>query len=220
MTKPLPTAEEAESEGSSQVPPPDAKVQPKRRCGDCTACCSVLAVGEIQKKAWTPCEHCQPRRSSRRDAGCRIYVTRPEGCRTYQCLWSLGFGKTSHRPDKTGVIFDMALNSQQAAVVRALDEHYKLPVMIAREVWNGAFMREPAQDVISRVATRAIVILLYADETGQSSIGRRSIIGPPHIMDTVEKVLIETIQKNIPTMAVKVEEPEVAQREEPGKTEV
>jgi hypothetical protein len=52
-----------------------------RRCGDCTLCCRVMAIEELDKPAGKWCRHCQPSR------GCRIYENRPNECRDFNCLW-------------------------------------------------------------------------------------------------------------------------------------
>jgi hypothetical protein len=54
---------------------------PKRNCGDCTLCCKVMAIEELQKPVGSWCPHCQPGR------GCLIYDNRPDECRSFRCLW-------------------------------------------------------------------------------------------------------------------------------------
>lgn len=72
-----------------------------RECGDCTLCCTLLAVQDIDKPAQTRCEHeCE--------AGCAIYESRPWSCKRFDCLWLKGELPIWARPDKTGVVFDEA----------------------------------------------------------------------------------------------------------------
>ena len=52
-----------------------------RHCGDCTLCCKVMAIEELNKPAGKWCRHCQPGR------GCRVYDARPAECRAFSCLW-------------------------------------------------------------------------------------------------------------------------------------
>jgi hypothetical protein len=54
-----------------------------RACGDCTLCCKVMAIEELEKPAGAWCGHCEP------GTGCRIYAQRPAECRTFDCLWLL-----------------------------------------------------------------------------------------------------------------------------------
>jgi hypothetical protein len=53
----------------------------KRRCGDCTLCCKVMAIEELEKPANSWCPHCKPGR------GCAIYHGRPAECGNFSCLW-------------------------------------------------------------------------------------------------------------------------------------
>jgi hypothetical protein len=54
----------------------------ERKCGDCSLCCSLLSIEEIEKPANVWCQHCQPG-----EGGCSIYADRPLACRTYACQW-------------------------------------------------------------------------------------------------------------------------------------
>jgi hypothetical protein len=50
-------------------------------CDGCTACCKIMQVRELDKPDNTWCPHCTI------GAGCRIYETRPQSCRTFSCVW-------------------------------------------------------------------------------------------------------------------------------------
>jgi hypothetical protein len=72
-----------------------------RECGDCTLCCTLLGVQDIDKPAQTKCEHeC--------DSGCGIYETRPYSCKRFDCLWLKRLLPVWARPDKINVVFDVA----------------------------------------------------------------------------------------------------------------
>jgi len=60
-----------------------ADLVPGRDCGACTACCTELTVetSDIRKVQGVTCVHCTA------GAGCGIYLTRPEICRTWFCQW-------------------------------------------------------------------------------------------------------------------------------------
>ena len=69
-----------------------------RECGDCTLCCSVLAIDkpDIQKEAGIPCRYC--------DRGCQIHDRRPVVCREFYCAWrTVDIFDDSWRPDRSGV---------------------------------------------------------------------------------------------------------------------
>jgi Fe-S-cluster containining protein len=61
----------------------------------------VLRVDELDKRAGVDCRHqCG-------EKGCGIYETRPQICRSYQCLWRQGGLEDDERPDVTGGIVDL-----------------------------------------------------------------------------------------------------------------
>ena len=64
-------------------PPPARGPVPGRACGDCTLCCHVVAVAEMDKPAGIRCRHAQS------CSGCAIYSSRPASCRDFHCEWML-----------------------------------------------------------------------------------------------------------------------------------
>ncbi|MFN8858221.1 MAG: hypothetical protein ACK50P_21815 [Planctomycetaceae bacterium] len=80
----------------SPVPSAD---QFERACGDCTACCLLLAVVELNKPMRFACDH-------QGQGGCRIYSDRPPTCREFDCGWRRGEVPTGDdwRPDRRGVM--------------------------------------------------------------------------------------------------------------------
>ncbi|HEY3965042.1 MAG TPA: hypothetical protein VGM05_10870 [Planctomycetaceae bacterium] len=129
-----------------------------RECGECAACCTVLAVHELQKPARWACDHvgCH---------GCGVYETRPESCREFNCLWLRGAlnPDPALRPDKLGVMFD---------------RFYSLAVdrdrCVAFELWNGACDNPRAADLLRRIATEREVDVSYRDGTWRT-IGTAAI---------------------------------------------
>jgi hypothetical protein len=53
----------------------------ERSCEDCTLCCKVMAIDQLEKPAGSWCQNCSPGR------GCKIYAERPTECQTFNCLW-------------------------------------------------------------------------------------------------------------------------------------
>jgi len=71
-----------------------------RQCGDCTKCCTVMAVNEIGKPEHQSCQHqCAQ--------GCAIYQTRPKACRDWSCLWLHG-ATIGLRPDLSHMVVNMS----------------------------------------------------------------------------------------------------------------
>jgi hypothetical protein len=52
-----------------------------RQCVDCSLCCKLLGVEEIQKPVGEWCDHCKP------GHGCLIYESRPAACKHFACQW-------------------------------------------------------------------------------------------------------------------------------------
>jgi|GEM_PF-871960 len=124
-----------------------------RRCGSCTACCTVLAIIELHKPARWACDHvnCQ---------GCGIYEDRPSSCREFNCAWLRNEipGDTSRdeslRPDRLGVMFDSfystATNKDR---------------FVAFELWHGACDEPRAAALLGEVSASREVDLSYRDGT-------------------------------------------------------
>lgn len=138
-----------------------------RRCDECTACCTVMAVHEIgkfSKPKYTPCKHeCD---------GCKIYDHRPEPCRSYECLWLSGAIRDEFaRPDRCGIIFDKRWDTGG----------FKDEIWIAREVWPGAFDSELGQLMLEYLSTKVAVYCSYIS-------GRRKIMCPARMKDTIGRM--------------------------------
>ena len=52
-----------------------------RQCGDCSLCCKVLGIPELNKPKDSWCPHFEA------GIGCRIYAERPGSCRNFVCRW-------------------------------------------------------------------------------------------------------------------------------------
>ncbi len=53
----------------------------QRQCGDCSLCCKVLGIPELDKPKDSWCPNFAP------GIGCRIYGDRPPSCRNFNCRW-------------------------------------------------------------------------------------------------------------------------------------
>ena len=71
----------------------------KRVCEDCTLCCKVMAIDELEKPAGTWCQHCKA------GSGCKIYAERPTECQTFNCLWLIDERLGPHwKPNRSKVV--------------------------------------------------------------------------------------------------------------------
>ena len=69
-----------------------------RGCGECTMCCELFGVPEY-KRASGGCRHVLEGK------GCAIHETRPQACRSFQCVWTVAAAfDDTWRPDKAGFI--------------------------------------------------------------------------------------------------------------------
>ena len=68
-------------------------------CGECTACCTLSVVEELNKEAGVTCKHCVLQK------GCSIYEDRPKVCKDFECAYLQAGNNIELRPDKCGVMF-------------------------------------------------------------------------------------------------------------------
>lgn len=118
--------------------------QTKRSCGECTACCVVLAIEEdpIHKDPVEPCRFlCQ------KGGGCGIYDERPELCQKFECLW-LRFSLIPEalRPDLCGIMLRIVDKDGSGRV-----EDIENAVVAAYETRPQALQEEAAQELIARL---------------------------------------------------------------------
>jgi hypothetical protein len=100
---------------------------PGRICGECTLCCTVMAIDkpDIQKQAGATCRHCR--------GGCTIYETRPALCRDYHCGWrQLPILDDGWRPDRSGVFVELEEVEGQTVLSLVLIGN---PLRTVRQSW-------------------------------------------------------------------------------------
>jgi len=68
------------------------------KCVECTVCCTLSVVSELNKKAWEQCFNCV-------NDGCKIYGNHPQVCKDFECAYLQGGKDIELRPDKCGVMF-------------------------------------------------------------------------------------------------------------------
>ena len=166
-----------------------AKATNERACGSCTACCTAQGVKELGKPAGVPCSHLAIQETQKTTAslfagsagsavhgtlvgGCSRYATRPESCRSWSCLWRVGFfDADKDRPDRRGLVFDVT------GKVPALWPGPTHQALIAREARPGAFEENEAW--LDELSSKSVVVLVFPE-------GRR-VLGPPDVVAEVEK---------------------------------
>jgi hypothetical protein len=144
-----------------------------RTCGECSACCTVLSVPRLKG----PNETC--RHARRMQPVCGIYPSRPEQCRDYACLWLSGVAPKRMRPDRCGVILDLAADELDSARLTAAAGGVKW--CIAREVRPGAFASEVGAALLEAVASQGLVALAPFFPGGPK------VMGPPAMVEAWER---------------------------------
>ena len=140
-----------------------------RECGECTACCTHLKIdtAELQKLADVDCEHLEPQR------GCRIYASRPRGCRDFVCAWhQMPDIPDDWRPDRSGVL--LVLTGENIPSGYATD--YGIKVQFIRA--PGAQIRNPGvvRAILSFVHARIPVFLSLQGPVGL--VAKRMLLNP------------------------------------------
>jgi hypothetical protein len=119
-----------------------------RSCGECQACCYVVAVHTLPevKPNYARCPH-------QCESGCGIYSSRPKECRDYYCLYQSGIltGGEEMRPDRLGVLLDFRTAHGNESG-RARD------VIVFWETRKGAMQEEPVRQLVKRVRGMGIHI--------------------------------------------------------------
>jgi len=69
------------------------------KCGECTVCCTLSEVKDINKNAWEDCKFCISKK------GCSIYKDRPQDCKDFECAYLQTQAPIELRPDNCGVMF-------------------------------------------------------------------------------------------------------------------
>jgi len=130
----------------------------KRTCGECTACCTVLAVEELGKAQQERCKHLCGK-------GCAIYERRPVACRDFDCLWLTADMADKERPDLSGVMLERAQASARGTGLQPI---------AAYETRPGGFDGYWGQKILKRLSRRHLVALIPFGATEP-----REVIGPP-----------------------------------------
>jgi len=112
--------------------------RPKRSCGPCQACCSVLGVPELGKLSGDPCPHACSK-------GCGTYQNRPESCRAYECLWLQGLFREEDRPDQIGLVVDTNKTGT---------------MVVVREIHEGDFDKPEAQNFVRSIPKELTVYVM------------------------------------------------------------
>jgi hypothetical protein len=120
-------------------------------------------VPALDKPNYKTCEHLCAK-------GCAIYEQRPQVCRTWSCMWLLGYidGDERRRPDRLGLIFTWS------------DRPDGGKLLVAWEVWKDAAQKLPGAHLISRIAGK------YPMFIKQHGTADAILTGPKAVVSTMK----------------------------------
>lgn len=123
-----------------------------RECGECTACCDVMIVPELNKPANKTCKYA--------DGGCRMYEHRPTTCKDWNCLWISGEFRDRDRPDKSGFVSWM----MPASLIR----EWGHKVVAIRETKEGSTVLPSAEKMIRKLNRLKVSVVVIRKESGRA----------------------------------------------------
>lgn len=133
-----------------------------RTCGECTMCCKLPAIPELNKKGGEWCTHCSTRKR------CDSYDTRPDSCRRFYCHFMLSD------------VLDEAWRPSNARfmIMSKITNGQKIAMIVVDPPRPDAWRREPYYSTFKLWAEKVRVVV---------NIGRRQIeIFPTHENDLGE----------------------------------
>jgi uncharacterized cysteine cluster protein YcgN (CxxCxxCC family) len=146
------TLDETKADAVETVP-----IVPGRGCGGCALCCKIMRIEELDKPKGAWCRHCAPNR-----AGCTIYDSRPQECRTFHCAW-LTLAQLGPEWQPTRARMVLSFEAQGKRIVVHVDPGTPAawradPYLGQIRQWAKAAVDHAGQ-VVVHVRDRAIVIL-------------------------------------------------------------
>jgi hypothetical protein len=147
-----------------------------RSCGDCSLCCKLAKVDELDKPSGVWCRHCAPGRG-----GCTIYETRPDVCRNYFCSWIMDSRLGPEWYPLTSKMILSLENSGQRICVRVEPGHAdawrREPYYSQLKTWSRAAV-EARRQIVVFINKRVIVILPDKDvEFADVELGEQIWVG-------------------------------------------
>jgi hypothetical protein len=83
----------------------------ERECGECSVCCYVGEIPELNKPPHTLCQYVKTNTCG----SCSIWNSKkkPQVCDDFRCSWRYNIGHEKDRPDKNRVLFSTSLIENQ-----------------------------------------------------------------------------------------------------------
>ena len=155
-----------------------------RQCGACTVCCKLLPVNVsgLQKTANVLCQHCDE------GQGCRIYLSRPDVCRSFYCEWRLNPElPATWRPEKSGIFIERIAREHIEHIPARYDYPYAVAFMLLRPdvIGRPALVETIAQYIYRRIPAFLAIpgpaghlpAQIFLNDRLESSAARRDLAG-------------------------------------------
>ena len=147
-----------------------------RQCGDCSLCCKVLGIPELDKPkdSWCP--------NFVAGAGCRIYADRPPSCHNFVCRW---LSDPSMGPEWKPSVCKMVIDSRPSLFVAHVDPAVSRPW--CAEPYISALKRLSAQGltkgvIVMVIERRRTIVILPDREIDLGVIGPDARIAMERVM--------------------------------------
>ena len=127
-------------------------------CGDCTLCCTLCHIEEIDKAAGVACDHC--------DVGCGIYDDRPNACVEFSCAYhQMKNANIAMRPDNLGVVFEKLADDLMFGSVNPKHKDFKH--------MNGQIGRFLKEGINTVLVKSGIPLVYHVDSVSPESLLKR-----------------------------------------------
>lgn len=124
-------------------------------CQDCTGCCTVFEVKDVNKAFGEPCRHIGQTLFGK---GCTIYADRPDACKHYVCLWldsqrrmDVPTMPENMRPDVSKVVLGWPWGEDRETL-------FVYPYPGYPNAWRASPIKEYLQMIVARGGKLVVVI--------------------------------------------------------------
>lgn len=122
-----------------------------RFCGDCTLCCTLLGIHQLNKPPLQDCPHCHVGKS------CQIYFKRPEECREFDCMWLSAGLPEELKPSKTHVVLsnlqqDLGVEIKEPTVIVYTDPNFP-----------DAYKQAPMSAFLNNLLSQGVALIVLKD---------------------------------------------------------